>query len=212
MMPLQPTPTPAGNAVASSSQRMASCSEGTKPSRSGGVSTVRDASNAPNSSTIPALICAAPMSMPSTTKELPPPCDASSAVYLWAQRPVPMLLPRESLRMEAADAMPPPSLSGTAHISGPTPRCDAGASPSESSEVVPSSELYLFRNRTETPPLFASESDAPRGARPDRDSHGHASDALHEQNAPWCIGPGDPGFWKVRPFPARHSSPHTALH
>src|ERR1035437_2756213 len=67
MMPLQPTPTPAGSSVASSSQRMPSCSEDRKPSRSAGVSTVRDATMAPCSSTMPAFICVLPISIPSTT-------------------------------------------------------------------------------------------------------------------------------------------------
>ena len=40
---------------------------GRKPSRSAGVSMVREARMAPCSSTMPALICAPPISMPSTT-------------------------------------------------------------------------------------------------------------------------------------------------
>src|SRR5262249_3873432 len=71
MIPLHPTPTPAGSAVASSSQRMASCSEGRKPSRSLGVAIVREARMAPLSSTMPARICVPPISIPRTTIRAP---------------------------------------------------------------------------------------------------------------------------------------------
>src|ERR1035441_5817280 len=67
MTPLQPTPTPAGDSVASMSQRTASSSSAWKLFRSAGVRMLRDARMAPVSSTMPALMWAPPISMPRIT-------------------------------------------------------------------------------------------------------------------------------------------------
>src|SRR5437016_8582070 len=75
--PLQPTPTPAGRPLVSSSERSASCNAGRNASRSAGVGIAREATIAPSSSTMPLRIWCPPISMPSMTTI--PPSDSGQA-------------------------------------------------------------------------------------------------------------------------------------